>query len=489
MNAVTSSRGEGLLVYVPSQVQAGGKTSITIVATHPNGRVNHNYTGTVCVAASDERADGVGEVDVIPVSGGAHKHALRWRTPGVQWVVVSDKQRGWETRSNPIEVLEDGRDVNLFWGDLHVHAGERWKHRGISDAYAPIDYNYFFGRHVAALDFMALSDHDQLATWRSGIIPIWDRFKRAAEYFNTPGTFVTLLGWEWTNGVSLCPGRPQYGQKCVYYRGADGPIFSSADSGSDTPEKLYELLRGHRCFLIPHHVSAPLGFYNDWDYHDPSLERLVEIHSCWGCGERSAEDGNPYPIVGNASLGTGDVKGHHVRDALARGHTLGFTAGGDTHDAAPGIGYLYNGLEGAFEAKRWGSGKQHHPGIQGVWAEALTREAIFEAIHARRTYGTSGARIIVKTEMDGWPMGTVSGVRPKKLGRFKASVVGTAPIELLEVVCNGETIYREMPEREQVELTYEVGDVSSERVHYYLRVTQKDGHMAWSSPHYFPASE
>ncbi|MDP6113082.1 MAG: DUF3604 domain-containing protein [Planctomycetota bacterium] len=486
-NQILESRDEALLVTAPSQVRAGEPFTLTIAATHANGRINFHYGGSVRVASTDPKADGDGEIHTIACSGGAHKHTMRLKSGGIQRIEVEDPERGLIVRSNPIMVLEDSSPLNLYWGDIHIHVGERQHHGGISDAYAPIDYNYHFGRHVAAHDFMALSDHDHLSTWSPGIIRIWDRFKRAAEYFNRPGEFATLLGWEWTNGVRLCPGRPQYGQKCVYFRDGDGPIFSSADPGSDTPEKLYDRLRAHRCLVIPHHVSAPSNFYNDWNFHDPGLERLVEIYSIWGCGERPAAEGNPYPILSHSDPDNpGDLAGHHVKDALERGYTLGFTAGGDTHDGATGIGHTFNGLIGQFENRRWGRGVQHRAGIQGVWAEELTRESIFEAMHDRRTYGTTGARIIVRTELAGRPMGHVFPVRPEPPWTYQATVNGTDQLQKIELVRNGETVHEIQPDVESADLEFEDISPPPGAVNYYLRVTQSDGHMAWASPHFIP---
>ncbi len=484
MNRVTDSRGQSIKIIVPSQVRAGSPFTATVVAFLPNGRTEWHYGGSLEVTTDDSRALGVGEAHAIPVSGGAYKHTMTLYTPGVQRIHIRDAERNLTARSNPIVVQDETPDSNLYWGDIHIHCGERKDHTGISDAYAPLDYNYHFGRHVAALDFMALSDHDQLRVWRRGIIPIWDRFKRAAEYYYRPGEFVTLLGWEWTNGVSLCPGRPQYGQKCIYFRDGDGPIFSSGDPGSDTPEKLYDRLRAHRCFVIPHHVAAPINFYTDWDHHDPGLERLVEIFSGWGNGERSASDGNPYPIRADSG---GDLAGHHVKDALDRGYTVGFTAGGDTHDAAPGIGHTYNGHVGTFENRRWKNAtSRRRPGLQGVWADDLTRESVFEAMFDRRTYGTTGARIIVKSKLNDTPMGTVFPVRPKGPWTYSAEAVGTAPIERLEVVRNAETVHDVSPGEESVEIAFEDTNPPAGALYYYLRLTQTDGHMAWSSPHFIP---
>ena len=270
----------------------------------------------------------------------------------------------------------------------------------------------------------------------------------------------------------------------MYFRDGDGPIFSCNDPGTDTPEKLYDRLRAHRCFIIPHHVSAPDNFYNDWDHHDPALERLVEIYSGWGCGERSAREGNPFPI---RPMDGGDRDGHHVKDALERGYTLGFTAGGDTHDAAPGIGHTYNGLTGHFENQRWAKSSPHHPGLQGVWADELTRESIF-AIFNRCTYGTTGARIILKTEVYGRPMGTVFMQRPDQPVTYTISAAADQ-IDKVEIVRNGITVHEMTSDSEQIEFTFEDPDPPSESVYYYARLTQQDRHMAWASPHYLPAKE
>jgi hypothetical protein len=336
MNHITTPRGESLKIIAPSQTPIGSPFTTTVIAFLPNGRTNWHYDGTLQVTTEDPSAKGIGQVQVIPVSGGAFKHTMTFATPGIHHISIRDTERGLEARSNPIHVRAASPEFNLYWGD----------------------------------------------------------------------------------------------------------------SG---------------------------------------LERLVEIYSAWGCGERSAREGNPYPIRPNDG---GDRDGHHVKDALARGHTLGFTAGGDTHDAAPGgIGHTYNGLTGQFEKRRWAKASPHHPGLQGVWAEELTRESIFESIFNRRTYGTTGARIILKTELSSRPMGTVFPLRPNAPVTYKVNATGTAPIAKVEIVRNGETVHEVAPNEDRVEFTFEDTDPPTNQAYYYVRLTQQDGHIAWASPHYLPAKE
>src|SRR5205085_1502670 len=131
--------------------------------------------------------------------------------------------------------------------------------------------------------------------------------------------------------------------------------------------------------VIPHHpANEVMGV--DWHLgHDAEVERLVEIHSVWGNSERSAAAGNPYPIRTNG----GEQAGRHVVDALRLGRRYGIIAGGDIHDGRPGD-ELHTRQR---EPERYSVLRRQ--GIMGVWAEALTRDAVFEALWRRRVYGTT----------------------------------------------------------------------------------------------------
>ena len=72
-----------------------------------------------------------------------------------------------------------------------------------------------YARDVAALDVVALTDHDH---WGSLFLDehpeLWERIQRAHGATSTsPGRFVTVLGYEWTNWI--------YGHRHVLYFGDD----------------------------------------------------------------------------------------------------------------------------------------------------------------------------------------------------------------------------------------------------------------------------
>src|SRR5688500_18334730 len=74
-----------------------------------------------------------------------------------------------------------------------------------------------------------------------------------------------------------------------------------------------------------------------------------------------------------------------------------------------------------------------------------TTEAIFRALRERSTYATTGERILLDATMNGQPMGRrVEATATRKLD---ARVSGTQPIEFVDVVKNGEVVFRKSAEQ------------------------------------------
>jgi hypothetical protein len=75
-----------------------------------------------------------------------------------------------------------------------------------------------------------------------------------------------------------------------------------------------------------------------------------------------------------AYTGARSVEGaHYARDAWAAGLPMGVIASSDDHEAHPGL---------------------PHFGLAAVYAPELTRDAIFAGLRTRRSYATTGVRII-----------------------------------------------------------------------------------------------
>ncbi len=353
-------------------------------------------------------------------------------------------------------------DFHVYFGDVHAHSGEEHG-SGRSCGTGTVAENYEYGRDVAGLDFVGVAEHD----WQLAGAEDWRARQEQMDEWTEDGRFVVIPTYEWT---SL-----KYGHRNVYYRDTGYPYFdnnpgpehNAITEESRSPRDLWESLReaGARALTIAHHPSV--GFFPvDWGYMDPEFDRLVEVYSTWGNSEYL---GAPFP--GQAA---DRLPGLGAMDALKRGYRLGLMASSDGHDGNPGNA-------------QW-SVRQPHihhrlgSGYIAVLAEELTRGAVWDAMYARRCYATTGVRIVLDFRVNGALMGSEITAPPDEANVIEATVTGTAPIDRLELVREGQTIAVKEGGGEMTQ-TFSVADAcAGEATWYYLRVVQVDGEMAWSSP-------
>ena len=347
--------------------------------------------------------------------------------------------------SNPLVVSEVAEPV--AWGDLHGHTH-------VSDGTGtPEDY-FRYARDVAALDVVSLTDHDHWGFRKLDADPeTFQLIKDQVEAFHEPGRFVTLAGYEWTNWI--------HGHRHVVGFGPpdEFELLSSMDPAYETPRQLWDALRGRPVMTIAHH-SAGEPIPVNWTYRpDPELEPVTEIVSVHGSSE--AAD-SPRVLRGARP-------GNFVRDVLDSGVRFGFIGSGDSHDGHPGMPHLMNPTGG----------------LAALFVEELSREGVRATLTARRCYATSGPRILLRTALAGHRMGS-SLPAPHGPADLRVLVHGVGPLLALDVVRSGQLV---LSERLDGELTFDhVQVVPLEGLeageYVYVRVIQRDGHMAWSSPFY-----
>jgi len=111
----------------------------------------------------------------------------------------------------------------------------------------------------------------------------------------------------------------------------------------------------------------------------------------------------------------------------------------------------------------------------------LTREAVFDALSARQCYATTGERILLDFRINGALMG--SEIRCSGKPELSVEVHGTAPISDVTIIRNNEDFQTLSPEHETMDMDAVMEGAAVDRTDfYYVRVTQVDGHKAWSSP-------
>jgi hypothetical protein len=270
----------------------------------------------------------------------------------------------------------------------------------------------------------------------------WRTLQDLVRRFYAPERFVTLLGYEWS-----CA---RYGDRSVYYLADDQPIRVPR-----TLPELYRMLEGVDAMLTPHHTGYARGRRGtNWNVHNPILERNVEVVSLHGCSEEPR--GGFFPL-NNIGMGS-NVPGGSVQDALARGYHLGLVGGSDGH-------------------------RPRDPHVlTGVYAPALTRDALWDALYHRRTVATTGAqRIRLAFRMEGEWQGSLLAL--DTLPHFTIDAEGTASIARMELIENGEVVRTWPGTGNRLAVNERLSRVPERPDnYYYVRLLQADGNLAWSSP-------
>ncbi|GEM_PF-2541250 len=361
-----------------------------------------------------------------------------------------------------------GPQYRLYWGDIH-------RSSSVSGGVTPMNEHFRVARHELGLQVFAICDNAVLTrdptkgraffgelrgpkSVTNGTTPLnledihrvhtiepeeWDELKALVEAYDEPGAFVPLLAYE------RCSAR--YGDHNVYYKAKDGDLCLPP-----TLPQLHAELGDAECLVLPHHMGYARGRRGkDWNFHFPRRERLAEIYSLHGSSEMPRD--NPLPLS-NIGMG-GNVPGSSLQEAWARGYKLGVLASSDCH------------------------GQAQELILVGLWATELTREGIWEALWQRRTFGTTGAqRIELAFSADGFPMGSLYSTDTASV--LEATVKGTGPLKCVEIIKNNEVLYTLQGEgRAELSLRYRDTSPPDRPDNWvYLRVTQADGNMAWSSP-------
>lgn len=309
-------------------------------------------------------------------------------TPGVYRFEVRSEDGAIRGTSNPVRVEASPRS-RIFWGETHGHTGYA-EGQGSPDGY------FQFGRDVARLDFLSLSEHD---IWMDDFE--WKTLQEMVHKYRVPGRFTTILGFEWTSRLLYG------GHHNVFFRNTAG---RSRVPNQKAPllDELYEGLKqgndADDVLVIPH-AHQP----GDWTNGDGSMERLVEIQS---------------------GHGTFDWFGDKY---LRNGYRVGFVGASDNHTGHPGYSGMTNRQLG---------------GLAAVLAAENTPDAIFDGLRARATYATTGERIILDATLNGVGIGQEQASAGER--KISCTVNGTAAIDSIDVVKNGTVVYTQRYLRSEV---------------------------------------
>ena len=275
---------------------------------------------------------------------------------------------------------------------------------------------------------------------------VWQTHIDIANQHYDPGTFTTLVAFEWTS----IPFNQNL-HRNVFFRD-DGPEGTFSAFDSDKPEDLWTYLdvqrnAGHDNFAISHNgnlsnglMFAPRnseGLPIDAAYAERRAEHEVatemvqtkgssDTHPALSPNDEFAAFNVEYrSLIGTSPPVRGQIEYSYVRQALINGvgyqeflgvnpFKIGIVAGADAHTAfSDNEEFNYTGVHAGTDdtpEKRLAGAQQTagepalnfgSPGATGVWADENTREGIFDGIRRKETTGSTGPLIRVRV-FGGW---------------------------------------------------------------------------------------
>lgn len=306
--------------------------------------------------------------------------------------------------------LSHNKSFQLFFGDLHNHCAISYAHGPLKAA---------LENAKGQLDFCSITGH---AHWPDMPQPderiqyiidfhlkgfhklknCWNHYLEEVESYCKEGSFLAFPGYEIHSSVE--------GDYTFVGKNQNLPLVLE-NSIESTIKHLHEKFKTD-VLAFPHHLGYPLGSRGaNWECFNSTISPVVEILSMHGISE-NCESIRPF----YHSMGPIDYEGT-VQYALKKGLIFGLIGSTDHHSAYPGS---------------YGHGKM------AVWATDLSRNGIWDAIYARRTYALTGDRIKVEFFINNHPMGSVLPSCPEHFVQFHVNA--GYPLESIELVKNNRVI-------------------------------------------------
>ena len=421
-----------------------------------NGNPCVDFAGRVslrsdaAVQGSDAAVQGLPpEVELTPADGGVVIIPdVRLSRTGVFRLRATCDAAGLRGCCNPI-LVEDTPSARVYWGDVHAHGwGDSTMHlMHLRSARLDPAARHRQARRIGRFDFGCPASMSMDPARRD---EIFGAYRDACAEHDEPGRYVPFLAYE---------AHPRAGDRQVIFRdyAAEPPPPPMRDEMG-----VVDAAYGDRDdVLLEVHIG---GDPPHWDVYEPARERLVEVCSGFGCAEWL------------------------LQRALQRGYRPGICAASDLHLGWMGGPRSVETFRGRFGQKypmrqrdsSYGTGP-----LTAIRAPELTRGALWDAILARHTYGTSGARMILDLRCGDHRAGDELPVHAGDRLRLRCVVHGCAPLARVDLIAGVHRLHTWEPAAAvDLDEELELGAAVVPGQWLYLRVEQVDGEWGWTGPIY-----
>ncbi len=454
-------------ILTPSFVQRNKRFDVVARFEDDFGNLTSNATEETLIELSHEHLrENLNWKLFVPETGFITIPNLYFNEEGIYTIQLKNTDTGDIFRSPPIKCFNES-EKNLYWGLLH---GESVR----VDSTENIESCLRHFRDEKSMNFFATSSSEDTEETPP---EIWKLISQNVTEFDEPERFTTLLGFQWM-GAPKTEGMRQF-----IWSKEGRPILRKKDAKTNSLKKIYKSFTPKDLISIPTFTMGK-GFEYDFKTFNPEFERVVEIYNSWGSSECTKKEGNPRSIKAPGKQGVQESAEGSIVAALKENKRFGFVAGG-LDDRS-----IYCEF---FESDQ----EQYSPGMTGIISKEHNRASLYEALYNRSCYATTGKRIIVGMYIAGHPMGTELNTVDKPGLNYNRHisgyVAGTEKLKTIEIIRNGEILHTFKPDDYHFKFEHDdmttlksvcidAKDKNPPFAFYYLRVTQDDGNMAWSSP-------
>ncbi|HYM13603.1 MAG TPA: DUF3604 domain-containing protein, partial [Bryobacterales bacterium] len=353
------------------------------------------------------------------------------------------------TPVHPNEVADVARIRTYRSGDLRILRGDFHRHTEISPDGAgdgSIDDYFRYMMDAARMDTGIISDHNA----GNNVEYTWWRTEKAIDLYHIPGGYTPLFGYE--RSVNY----PNGHRNIVFdHRGVRTlPVSPAENKGAiNSGPLLYPYLRQNRGIAMEHSLATGQG--TDWRDNAPDVEPLVEIYQ--GYHAAYEYEGGPRAETGHYTV--------------------------NIHGGYRPLGFYWNALKKGYKLGIQSSSDHisTHSSYTMIYSPTTIRHDIVESMRERHAYGATDNIVLDFRTADGHRMG--DAFEASAPPRFEVKVEGTDRILTVEIIRNGEFVFTTRPDSPNADFSYvDNNPPHGVEIWYYVRVTQIDRNLAWSSP-------